>query len=191
MQRMELQFYAFFMTVLSGVGLGLLFDLLRAVRAFLQPGRWLAAIGDLLFWSAATVMIASGLFLGNWGEYRFYVLVGMLLGLGLYYLLASPTILWLAELLLRFIAWLLGLVWTLLMRLVWVPLVAVARFVYRMVRTVGAWLAEWVAEIAWRFLWRPLMRPYRCAKLHYLLTKRRVKRTLRRWLLGKKPPRPR
>lgn len=192
MQRMELQFYAFFMTVLSGVGLGLLFDLLRAVRSFLRPGQLLAAVGDLLFWSAATVMMASGLFLGNWGEYRFYVLVGILLGLALYYWLASPTILWLTEGLLRLAAWLLGLIWSLLVRLIWEPFLAIGRFGYRLVSTVGQRLAEWIVDLLWRWVWRPLVRrPYRWAKLHYLLTKRRVRRALRRWLLGPKPPRPR
>jgi len=174
---MELQFYAFFMTILSGVGLGLLFDLLRAVRAFLRPGRFLAALGDLCFWGAATAMLGAGLFLGNWGEYRFYVLVGILTGLGLHFWLASPTVLWLAGGLLRLVDWVLELVWSLVLRLLWAPLVAVGRLLFGIARRVGGWL------------WRPLVRPYRCVKLHYLLTKRRVKRALRRWLLGPNRPR--
>jgi len=174
---MELQFYALFMTILSGVGLGLLFDLLRAVRRFVRPGPVLAALGDLSFWGAATAMVGAGLFLGNWGEYRFYVLVGLLAGLGLYLWLASPTVLWLADGLLRLLAWVLGLFWTLLLRLIWYPLVAVLQFAYRLAVRIAAWLG------------RRLIGPYRCVRLYYLLAKRRWRRALRRWFRGSRPPR--
>ncbi|WP_245302909.1 spore cortex biosynthesis protein YabQ [Symbiobacterium terraclitae] len=174
---MELQFYALFMTILSGVGLGLLFDLLRAVRRFVQPGPVLAALGDLCFWGAATAMLGAGLFLGNWGEYRFYVLVGLLTGLGLHLWLASPIVLWLFDGLLRLLAWLLELLWTLFLRLVWHPAVAILRFAYRVAVQVTAWLG------------RRLRGPYRWMRLQYLLTKRRWRRALRRWLQGRKPPR--
>jgi len=177
MLRMELQFYALFVTILSGVGLGLLFDLLRAVRGFLRPGPVLAALGDLAYWVAATAMLGAGLFLGNWGEYRFYVLVGLLGGLGLYYWLASPTVLWLAHGLLRVLAWLLHLFWTLVLRLLWYPLVAAVRFLYAAGLRMAAWLG------------RRLVRPYRWLRLRYLLAKRRWRRALRRWLQGRHNPR--
>lgn len=174
MLRMELQFYALFMTVLSGIGVGLLFDLLRAVRRFVRPGPLLAALGDLLFWGAATAMVGTGLFLGNWGEYRLYVLVGLLIGLGLHFWLASPAVLWLADRLLHALAWALGLLWALALRLVWFPLLALAGFILRLGRWLGGWLA------------RRLRGPYRCLRLHYLLTKRRIRRAWRRWLRGPK-----
>ncbi|MFZ5817497.1 MAG: spore cortex biosynthesis protein YabQ [Bacillota bacterium] len=195
MQRLELQFYAFFMIVLSGIALGFLFDLLRALRGYYQPNRWVAAAGDLLFWGAATVVIAGGLFFGNWGEFRFYVLVGMLLGLGLYYWLASPVILGMLRGLLRLITWILDLLWMLVLRLVWAPLVALANLLTWVGRLLWGWGRAllggvWDAlESLGGWLVRPLIRPYRCARLRYLLAKRRVKRTLRRWLLG--PSRPR
>ena len=174
MLRMELQFYALFITVLSGIGVGLLFDLLRAVRRFLRPGPLLAALGDLLFWGAATAMVGTGLFLGNWGEYRLYVLVGLLIGLLLYYALASPTVLWLADGLLRAVAWALHLLWELFLRLLWLPLLALAGLLQRGAQWSGSWLA------------RQLRGPYRWLRLHYLLTKRRVRRALRRWLRGQR-----
>lgn len=174
MLRMELQFYALFMTVLSGIGVGLLFDLLRAVRRFLRPGPLLAALGDLLFWGAATAMVATGLFLGNWGEYRFYVLVGMLAGLALHFTLASPAVLWLADRALHLLAWALGLLWGLALRLVWFPLRAVAKFAWRLARRLGGWAA------------RRLRGPYRWLRLRYLLARRRIRRAWRRWWRGPK-----
>lgn len=190
MQRLELQFYAFFMVVLSGMGLGFLFDLLRALRGYYRPNRWVGAAGDLFFWGAATLVVAGGLFFGNWGEFRFYVLVGMLLGLGLYYWLASPAILALTRLVLRVITWLLDLLWLFVLRLVWAPLVALGVLLLGAGRILWGWSAAlltgvWgTVETLGGWLLHPLIRPYRCAKLRYLLAKRRVKRTLRRWLLG-------
>jgi spore cortex biosynthesis protein YabQ len=192
-QRLELQFHAFFMVVLSGVALGVLFDLLRTLRGYYRPNRWVGAAGDLLFWGAATLVIAGGLFLGNWGEFRFYVLVGLLLGLGLYYSLASRVISALMRGVLRLITWLLDLAWMLVLKLVWAPLVALATLLMGVGRILWGWVRAllegvWqVLEVLGGWLMRPLRRPYRYARLQYLLAKRRVKRTLRRWLLG--PPR--
>ncbi|MBY6276508.1 MAG: spore cortex biosynthesis protein YabQ [Symbiobacterium thermophilum] len=174
MLRMELQFYALFMTVLSGIGVGLLFDLLRAVRRFLRPGPLLAALGDLLFWGAATAMVGTGLFLGNWGEYRFYVLVGLLTGLVLHFALASPAVLWLADRLLHAVAWALKVLWELAMRLIWFPLQAVAAVLWRLGRGLGTWLG------------RRLRGPYRWLRLRYLLARRRLRRAWRRWFRGPK-----
>lgn len=195
MQRVDLQFYAFFMTTLCGIALGLLFDLLRVMRGYYQPNRWVGAVGDLLFWCAAALALAGGLFIGNWGEFRFYVLVGLLIGIGLYYWLASPMIIALLRALLRLITWILDLVWGLVLRLVWGPLVFLATLLLGGVRILWRWTLALLSGI-WRaldgllgWLLRPLRGPYRWAKLHYLLTKRRVKRALRRMLLG--PPRPR
>lgn len=193
MQRLELQFYAFFMIVLSGVALGLLYDLLGALRGYYRPNRWVGAVGDLCFWGAATLVMAGGLFFGNWGEFRFYVLVGVLIGLGLYFRLASPVVRALIRSVLRLITWLLDLVWWLVLKLVWAPLVALVTLLVGVGRILWGWTRAllrgmWGAlETLGNWLTRPLIGPYRYAKLHYLLTKRRAKRRLRRWLLG--PPR--
>lgn len=189
-QRLDLQFYAFFMVVLSGMALGLLFDLLRALRAYFRPNPWVGAVGDLLYWGAATVALGAGLFYGNWGEFRIYVLVGLLIGLGLYLWLASPMILAMARALLLAIAWVLDLLWMLVQRLVWAPLLALAGLLLGIGRILWRW-TRWLLRGLWGallvvvgILGRPLVGPYRYLKLRYLLTKRWVKRRLRRWLLG-------
>ncbi len=192
---MELQFYAFFMVVLSGVALGLLFDLLRAMRGYYRPNRWVAAIGDLLFWGAAVVVFASGLFLGNWGDFRFYVLVALCAGLGLYYWLASPVLLALMHMILRLVTWLLDFVWLLVLKLVWVPVLAFISLLWRIALTLWDWTYR-LLNLVWNLLdlvghWlsRPLIKPLRCVKLRYLLLKRKVRRKLRRLFMGPGPGR--
>lgn len=184
MLRLDLQFYAFFMVILVGAVLGLMFDLLRVIRGYYRPNPWIGAAGDLLYWLVATAAISGGLFFGNWGQLRFYVLVGILLGVGLYYLLASPFIVGLARFVLRVLEWLADLLVTLFLRLVWGPLVWLAGLVWATAQLLWRWSSA-LASVLVRLLgWllAPLNGPYRYVKLHYLLAKRRLKRWLRRWL---------
>ncbi|HYG60921.1 MAG TPA: spore cortex biosynthesis protein YabQ [Symbiobacteriaceae bacterium] len=195
MQQIDLQFYSFFTLLLCGAVLGLLFDLLRVARGHYRPNALVAAAVDLLFWGVATLAFSSALFYGNWGEIRFYVVVALSLGIGLYYWLASPLVIELVRLFLALLEWTANLIATLVLRLVWAPLVFMAGLVWGGLLTLWRWLtalAGTLLELLDRlghWLMRPLNGPYRYARLHYLLAKRRVKRRLRHWLLG--PPRPR
>lgn len=195
MLRLDLQFYAFFVIVLCGAALGLLFDLLRAARGHYEPNRWVAALADLLFWAVATVALSGALFFGNWGELRFYVAVALLAGAGLYFWLASQVISGLFRLVFWLLGWLANLVAMLVLKLVWNPLVFLAGLVWGGALVLWSWtvgLTLWVVGLLnglsyW--LCKPLIRPYRCLKLRYLLAKRRLKRWLRRVLLGDGKPR--
>lgn len=180
MLRLDLQFYAFFMVVLCGALLGLLFDFLRVIVRRCRLGLVASAAADLLYWGVATVALSGALFYGNWGELRLYVLVGLLLGILLYWYLASPFMTWLFDLFLRVIEWMIHTVEWLFLKLVWSPLV---------------WLSNLLLGVLWaagRFLWRalrglgilllrPLRGPSRWVRLRYLLTKRKWRRWFRRW----------
>lgn len=185
MQRLGLQFYAFFTVVLCGSALAFLFDLLRVARGYFRPNWWLAAVADLLFWLAATVAVFGGLFYANWAELRFYVLVGILVGIGLYQWLASETVVLLTRLLLRTVGWATGLVISLCQRLLWVPVVFVARLLWAAVYGAGEAtlaLAMGILHLLYRlasWVFRPLRGIYRCLRLSYLLMKRRRRRRFR------------
>ncbi|HWI62659.1 MAG TPA: spore cortex biosynthesis protein YabQ [Symbiobacteriaceae bacterium] len=192
MQRLDLQFYGFFMIVLCGAVLGTLFDLLRVARGHYRPNAWLAAAADLLFWAVATFALASALFWGNWGDVRFYVVIALLIGVGLYYWLASPVVMGLYNTVFAVLEWIANLIATLVMRLLVAPVLWVAGLVWAGIQTLAGWVVA-LGQGLWRLLERlggwllePLVGPYRFMKLHYLLAKRRLKRRLRHWLLG--PP---
>lgn len=182
MLPVELQFYAFFTVGLCGAAFGLLFDLLRAARAYFRPNRLVSAVGDLLFWLVATGTLAAGLFFANWAELRFYVVIGIFLGAGLYFWLASPMVVYLVQGLLTVLGWVLRLLVTLFLRLVWSPLLVIARAVWSFVRVLYTALRRLLdlllTLLGWIF--RPVYRWYRWAKLHYLLAKRRWRRRFRR-----------
>lgn len=190
MLQVQLQFYSLFMVVLCGIGMGVLYELLRVGRAYYQPGLVMGAVADLLFWVLGGLFLGAGLFVGTWGATRVYVLVSLLAGLGLYFFLASPIVSRLLWNLLRFLDWLWSLLVTLADRLVWRPI----RWLGQLLLALGLELLGMVKGLSkgllrlLEWLFRPLVRgPYRFLRLHYLLTKRRWKRWLRQKLLG--PPR--
>ncbi|MBX5464251.1 MAG: hypothetical protein IRZ26_01700 [Clostridia bacterium] len=85
------QVYVFFLALLAGDAVGLLYDLFRAT---LRPARkrgW-GDLLDLLFWLPASLLLATAMVLGNWLEFRFYPLLGVGAGLVLYFTLASPAV---------------------------------------------------------------------------------------------------
>ena len=92
MDAISTQLFAMGITVISGILLGLCFDIYRVLRALWRPGPVWTRVGDLLFWLFAFCLLFSLLLVGNWGEMRLYVIVGWILGLWLYSWLLSHKI---------------------------------------------------------------------------------------------------
>jgi spore cortex biosynthesis protein YabQ len=168
--------------------MGVVYEFLRVGRAYYQPGLVAGAMVDLIFWAAGAAFLGAGLFLGNWGATRVYVLVSLLVGLAMYFALAAPVVsrvIWAG---LRFLDWLWDMLVALAYYLVWRPLcwlvgLGLALFM-RVWRLLQGLLKGALRLLEWLF--RPLIRrPYRFLRLHYLLTKRRIKRWLRHKLLGR------
>ena len=81
------QAYIFLTTVYGGMLLGIVYDLYRAFRMIIKPGRWFVAILDLSFWVLAVFISFSMLFKINGGEIRFYTFIGLGMGWALYSLI--------------------------------------------------------------------------------------------------------
>lgn len=135
--RLDLQFYAFFVMILSGAVLGLLYDLLRSTRRFTRPGWMAAAAADLVFWVVATGTLTVSLFYGNWADLRLYVLLGLGLGVVLYLWLGSPI----ARLLILLIFNLIGMcikgILYVIERLIWLPLSLLVGVLVRIALALG------------------------------------------------------
>jgi spore cortex biosynthesis protein YabQ len=83
------QVISFVITIAAGIVLGVLFDCYRVLRGTFRPKCLMTCLTDLLYWLVATVIVFLALILSNWGELRFYVFLGILSGVGLYYRLLS------------------------------------------------------------------------------------------------------
>ena len=92
MDGLYTQLFAMGITLISGVLLGLCFDIYRVLRALWRPGPVWTRVGDFLFWLFAFCLLFSLLLIGNWGEMRLYVVVGWALGVFLYHRLLSRSI---------------------------------------------------------------------------------------------------
>ena len=86
------QVYIFGWSILTGVILGILFDLFRGLRWEGIRNVWVY-IQDVIFWIVTAIIIIVSAFLINKGELRGYMLIGYLLGAGFYMLLFSHYIL--------------------------------------------------------------------------------------------------
>lgn len=88
------QMYAFFMTVVAGASVGLLFDLYRVFRSTLGPKGWVSLLCDAIYWVVVTPVVFLILLVANWADLRYYVVIGMGLGLFAYFQLVSAFVLW-------------------------------------------------------------------------------------------------
>ena len=74
--------------LLLGVGVGLLYDLLRQLR-LLAPRRWMAEGLDLLFWLLACLaLFLCGILFGG-GQVRLYMVLWLTLGATAYFAVLS------------------------------------------------------------------------------------------------------
>jgi len=79
------QVETFLLTVIIGMFLACVFDGYRVLRGSLKPRPWVTWLGDLAYWIFATIVVFFGLMVGNWGELRLYVFLGLISGAGIYY----------------------------------------------------------------------------------------------------------
>ncbi len=94
MASVNLQVAMLLVTVLLGVAVGTAYDVYRGLRRAARSGPAFTIIGDVIFWSVATIFVFRGLIFGNGGQLRSYVFLGAGAGLYFYFQLASPTVLW-------------------------------------------------------------------------------------------------
>lgn len=87
--------------LLSGIGMGIVFDGYRVVSDELRVSRIWVPIFDLLYWIAATIAVFQVLSSSNHGEVRAYVFLGLVLGIGCYYWLFSRITVRLVKLLIQ------------------------------------------------------------------------------------------
>lgn len=90
---MTREVWIFFISVLCGGGIMLVFDLFRAVRMAIKAGNAVTAVSDVLFCAVAMFCAVACVWNINSGIFRFYELIGLILGGIFYFLLLSKWIL--------------------------------------------------------------------------------------------------
>ena len=83
------QLYIFLCFFLTGIVIGVLFDIFRILRRSFKTWDIITYIQDFIFWILTGVILLYSIFTFNNGELRAFVFVGILLGVTLYILLIS------------------------------------------------------------------------------------------------------
>ena len=77
--------------MLCGVVIGIWYALMALLRRILQAGFWLTLSCDLAFGVGCAAILLCFMVLGNYGQFRLYMLLGAAIGLALFaFALASP-----------------------------------------------------------------------------------------------------
>ncbi|WP_307399469.1 spore cortex biosynthesis protein YabQ [Desulfofundulus luciae] len=85
------QLNAFLLTLLTGLISGFAYDFYRVLREMLRLKKAGTFAGDLLFWLFLLVVVFGLLLVGNDGEVRFYVFLGLALGAGIHLIFFSSA----------------------------------------------------------------------------------------------------
>ena len=83
------QAHLFYIFLLTGVLIGILFDLFRILRRCFKCSNFITIIQDMLFFILMSILVLFVLFKFNNGIVRSYVLVGILVGLLAYFFIFS------------------------------------------------------------------------------------------------------
>lgn len=86
------QAYMFFVSIIIGMIIGLIFDFFRLLRKIFNHKNKFVYIEDILFWLISTFISFYILLHKNNLEFRFYLLLGILLGLVFYFLCISHIV---------------------------------------------------------------------------------------------------
>lgn len=86
------QLFSFFIYVIVGILLGFIFDIFRALRKSIKNSTVATNIEDILFVIISFIIIAMVVQIVNKGELRFYILLGIILGILIYFLSVSKYI---------------------------------------------------------------------------------------------------
>lgn len=79
----------FYIFILTGILIGLLFDIFRILRKSFKTSDFITYVEDIIFWILAGFLLFYTIYKFNNGEIRSYVLLGISLGITIYLLMFS------------------------------------------------------------------------------------------------------
>lgn len=83
------QLYTFLLFILTGIVIGIVFDIFRIFRRSFKTNDIITYIQDILFWFVTGCILLFSIFTFNNGELRGYIFIGIILGLVLHLIVLS------------------------------------------------------------------------------------------------------
>lgn len=97
------QLFCLLIFTITGIVIGILFDLFRILRKSFKTADWITYIQDILFWILTGFIVLFSIFKFNNGEIRSYIFLGIALGVLIYMLTISKFIIKYAVLIINWI----------------------------------------------------------------------------------------
>lgn len=88
----ENQAYLFLVFSLTGVAIGILFDIFRVLRKNFKTVDIITYIQDILFWILTGLLILYNIWYFNNGEIRLFMFLGIIMGILIYILILSNIV---------------------------------------------------------------------------------------------------
>ena len=83
------QLYLFFIYILSGIAISILFDVFRVLRKSIKTSNLFTYIEDVIFWLIVGIFLIWEIFTISYGELRGYIFIGLIVGIIFYLLTLS------------------------------------------------------------------------------------------------------
>lgn len=100
---MNNQAYLFAVFIINGILIGLLFDVFRIIRRTFKTTDFTTYIQDVIFWIITGIITLAFIFYFNNGEIRFYVFLGIVLGISVYILTISKYVIKISVIIINYI----------------------------------------------------------------------------------------
>lgn len=88
--------------VYGGLAFGIVYDIYRVIRGVSRPGKIMTIIGDIIFWLIASIFLFLIIFYTNYADIRFYIFIGIIIGVFIYIKLFSYFVIKFLYLLIKF-----------------------------------------------------------------------------------------
>ena len=132
------QAWLFLSTVAAGFIIGLAYDIFRILRKTVPHRAWIVQVEDLIYWLAASLLMFHFMMNRNYGEIRFFSILGAALGMVVYFLSISPLVMKVSVAILEF----LKKVIVATLRIVLTPVRFIIKFVANIVRPPAKWILK-------------------------------------------------
>ncbi|MCJ8015067.1 spore cortex biosynthesis protein YabQ [Paenibacillus sp. KQZ6P-2] len=118
----QIQWITLLWMLFSGAAMGLAYDSYRVLSGQLHFPRWTLHVLDLFYWCGAALFVFRMLYVSNYGQLRFYVFVGLFLGVWVYFLFLSVTTQRFVVMLIKVVRYLIDVLKRLFRLMVWAPI---------------------------------------------------------------------
>ncbi|MFS1510838.1 spore cortex biosynthesis protein YabQ [Chengkuizengella sp. SCS-71B] len=167
------QFISLLTMIISGMMLGIIYDIYRVVASQFHFRRWLISSLDIVYWILSTLFVFRMLYLSNSGEVRLYVFLGLTLGIFFHYVYFSPLTIKIVILMIGWMKALIRFVKKLFSIIIIIPLKMIYRctlILLGIIMAISIFLCKFMLQLLypiWRVLnW--LLKPFKANILKWL-----------------------